>query len=192
NPKHPYTQALITVVPKPDPTAKEEKIILKGERPDPTNIPPGCRFHPRCPYVLTLCDLEQPEETETELNHWAACHLLTPDLVIKWNTENLPKYEKIAADVEKKVAKLEKELEALKSAIGKKDTAEVAKIKKELDALTSATGKKDVQGAIKATERNIEKSNAEMTKAKANVEKMKAEIVAMKSRLPSASQPRSL
>lgn len=87
NPKHPYTQALITVVPKPDPTAKEEKIILKGERPDPTNIPKGCRFHPRCPYVMEICKTEQPEATEIEAGHWAECFLLTPDVVKKWASE---------------------------------------------------------------------------------------------------------
>lgn len=77
NPQHPYTQALITVVPKPDPTAKQEKIILKGERPDPTMIPKGCRFHPRCPQVMDICRVEQPEETEINANHFAVCHLLT-------------------------------------------------------------------------------------------------------------------
>lgn len=77
NPQHPYTQALITVVPKPDPTAKEEKIILKGERPDPTNIPKGCRFHPRCPYVMDICRVESPLDFEVERDHWVACHLLT-------------------------------------------------------------------------------------------------------------------
>jgi len=77
NPKHPYTQALITVVPKPDPTAKEEKIILRGERPDPTHIPKGCRFHPRCPYVMDICRVDQPAETEFEPGHWAECFLLS-------------------------------------------------------------------------------------------------------------------
>jgi oligopeptide/dipeptide ABC transporter ATP-binding protein len=91
NPKHPYTQALITVVPKPDPTAKEEKIILKGERPDPTNIPKGCRFHPRCPYVMEICKFEQPEATQIEPEHWAECFLLTPDLVKKWEAERAGK-----------------------------------------------------------------------------------------------------
>jgi oligopeptide/dipeptide ABC transporter ATP-binding protein len=75
NPKHPYTQALITVVPKPDPTAKEEKIILKGERPDPTNIPKGCRFHPRCPQVMDICKKEQPVNLEVEPGHFVECHL---------------------------------------------------------------------------------------------------------------------
>jgi oligopeptide/dipeptide ABC transporter ATP-binding protein len=75
NPKHPYTQALITVVPKPDPTAKEEKIILKGERPDPTNIPHGCRFHPRCPKVMEICKTEQPKNIEIEPDHFVECLL---------------------------------------------------------------------------------------------------------------------
>lgn len=77
NPQHPYTQALITVVPKPDPTTKEEKIILKGERPDPTNIPKGCRFHPRCPQVMDICKVEEPAEVEIERDHFVSCHLLT-------------------------------------------------------------------------------------------------------------------
>jgi oligopeptide/dipeptide ABC transporter ATP-binding protein len=55
NPKHPYTKALISVVPIPDPDRKHERIILKGERPDPSNIPPGCRFHPRCPVAFEKC-----------------------------------------------------------------------------------------------------------------------------------------
>lgn len=78
NPKHPYTQALITVVPKPDPTMKEEKIILKGEIPNPENIPKGCRFHPRCPFVMDVCKVDQPAATETEPGHWAECFLLSP------------------------------------------------------------------------------------------------------------------
>jgi peptide/nickel transport system ATP-binding protein/oligopeptide transport system ATP-binding protein len=77
NPKHPYTQALITVVPRPDPTAKEEKIILRGERPDPTNIPEGCRFHPRCPQVMDICKKEHPVNFEIEPGHFVECHLYT-------------------------------------------------------------------------------------------------------------------
>lgn len=99
NPKHPYTQALITVVPKPDPTAKEEKIILKGERPDPTHIPKGCRFHPRCPYVMEICKTQQPEATEIEQGHWAECFLLSPDVVKKWESAKAAK----TAEEEKKL-----------------------------------------------------------------------------------------
>ena len=55
HPMHPYTKALISVVPSPDPRHKVERIILKGERPDPSDIPPGCRFHPRCPFAFEKC-----------------------------------------------------------------------------------------------------------------------------------------
>jgi len=55
NPRHPYTKALVSVVPVPDPDRRRERIILKGERPDPSNIPPGCRFHPRCPVAFERC-----------------------------------------------------------------------------------------------------------------------------------------
>src|SRR5256886_9197569 len=55
HPMHPYTKALISVVPSPDPRHKVERIILKGERPDPSDIPPGCRFHPRCPFAFERC-----------------------------------------------------------------------------------------------------------------------------------------
>ncbi len=55
NPRHPYTKALVSVVPVPDPDRRHERIILKGERPDPSDIPPGCRFHPRCPVAFERC-----------------------------------------------------------------------------------------------------------------------------------------
>jgi len=75
NPRHPYTKALISVVPKPDPRMKTEKIILKGERPDPSNIPPGCRFHPRCPYAMDICKMKAPEAVNVTPEHWVSCHL---------------------------------------------------------------------------------------------------------------------
>jgi len=74
-PRHPYTKALISVVPKPDPSAKQEKIILKGERPDPSNIPKGCRFHPRCPFAKDVCREKQPGPTFVTKEHWVACWL---------------------------------------------------------------------------------------------------------------------
>jgi peptide/nickel transport system ATP-binding protein len=74
-PMHPYTKALISVVPKPDPRMKTEKIILKGERPDPAHIPPGCRFHPRCPYVMEKCKVEEPEAIYVSQEHWVSCWL---------------------------------------------------------------------------------------------------------------------
>jgi peptide/nickel transport system ATP-binding protein len=75
NPQHPYTKALISVVPTPDPKDRTEKIILKGERPDPSNIPPGCRFHPRCPFVMDICRKTAPEPVFVSEGHWVSCHL---------------------------------------------------------------------------------------------------------------------
>ena len=74
-PRHPYTKALISVVPKPDPRMKTDKIILKGERPDPANIPPGCRFHPRCPYAMDVCRLKEPAPMFVSQEHWVSCWL---------------------------------------------------------------------------------------------------------------------
>ena len=70
NPKHPYTKALVSVVPVPDPDRRRERIILKGERPDPSNIPAGCRFHPRCPVAFERCGWTA-EEVLLNLNDMA-------------------------------------------------------------------------------------------------------------------------
>jgi peptide/nickel transport system ATP-binding protein len=64
NARHPYTKALISVVPVPDPDRRRERIILRGERPDPGNIPPGCRFHPRCPVAFEKCGWTSDEVLE--------------------------------------------------------------------------------------------------------------------------------
>jgi len=74
-PRHPYTKALISVVPKPDPRMKTDKIILKGERPDPAHIPPGCRFHPRCPFVMDVCRKKEPQPMFVSQEHWVSCWL---------------------------------------------------------------------------------------------------------------------
>ncbi len=74
-PMHPYTKALLSAVPVPEPGAARQRIILKGEVPSPTNPPKGCRFHTRCPYVLDRCRTEEPELRRAEDGHFAACHL---------------------------------------------------------------------------------------------------------------------
>ena len=76
-PLHPYTQALITAVPDPDPTAEKSKVIIKGEVPNPINVPKGCRFHPRCFYAEEICRKEEPEIVEIKENHRVACHLVS-------------------------------------------------------------------------------------------------------------------
>jgi len=75
NPLHPYTQALFSAIPIPDPEAKKKRIILKGEPPSPANPPSGCRFHPRCPYAKEICRKEEPRLVEVKPGHFVACHL---------------------------------------------------------------------------------------------------------------------
>lgn len=74
-PIHPYTQALLSAIPIPDPAIQREKIILKGDVPSPINPPSGCRFHTRCPYVMDICKTEEPEFVDWGDRHFAACHL---------------------------------------------------------------------------------------------------------------------
>lgn len=74
-PKHPYTRALLSAVPVPDPAAKRERVILRGEVPSPINPPSGCRFHTRCPYVFDRCRAEEPQLRSMGDGHMAACHL---------------------------------------------------------------------------------------------------------------------
>ena len=76
NPMHPYTKALFSAVPNPDPTSKMDRIKLKGDIPSPANPPKGCRFHTRCPYAKEICKHVTPEYKEHEPGHFAACHLL--------------------------------------------------------------------------------------------------------------------
>ncbi|MBE6678757.1 MAG: dipeptide ABC transporter ATP-binding protein [Ruminococcaceae bacterium] len=76
NPLHPYTKALFSAIPYPDPDVKMQRIVLKGDIPSPANPPKGCRFHTRCPYAKPICSEQTPEYKEYENGHFAACHLL--------------------------------------------------------------------------------------------------------------------
>src|SRR5438034_3607317 len=74
-PKHPYTEALLSAVPMPEPGAARKRIILKGDVPSPINPPKGCRFHTRCPYAFDRCRAEEPELRAMRDGHFVACHL---------------------------------------------------------------------------------------------------------------------
>ena len=74
-PLHPYTGALISAVPVPDPTAERIKVVITGEIPSPVNPPSGCRFHTRCPVVMDICPKEEPPLIDVGKEHYVACHL---------------------------------------------------------------------------------------------------------------------
>ncbi|RHW38033.1 dipeptide ABC transporter ATP-binding protein [Neobacillus notoginsengisoli] len=80
NPLHPYTKALLSAVPIPDPTKKRERIILQGDLPSPVNPPSGCPFHTRCPIATPECKVETPGLREKAMDHWAACIHVQPEL----------------------------------------------------------------------------------------------------------------
>jgi len=74
-PLHPYTQALLSAVPEPDPDLKRERIILSGDVPSPSNPPHGCKFHTRCKYKMDICEKEEPKFIDVGNGHFVACHL---------------------------------------------------------------------------------------------------------------------
>ncbi|UOM33099.1 ABC transporter ATP-binding protein [Acuticoccus sp. I52.16.1] len=77
-PQHPYTKALMSAVPRPEPGRKRDRIVLEGDLPSPLNPPAGCRFHTRCPHAFHRCRTEVPQMRELTPGHVASCHLLEP------------------------------------------------------------------------------------------------------------------
>ena len=75
HPLHPYTKALFSAIPIPDPTIRRERIVLQGSIPSPANPPKGCKFHTRCPYATERCKTEAPQQREEEPGHYVVCHL---------------------------------------------------------------------------------------------------------------------
>jgi len=97
HPRHPYAQALLSVVPVPDPSARRTPVILRGETPDPSRIPSGCRFHPRCPFAFDRCSSVDPPLFEVGPDHQAACLLVedgdlgpTPSDVVATGAKRAP------------------------------------------------------------------------------------------------------
>jgi peptide/nickel transport system ATP-binding protein/oligopeptide transport system ATP-binding protein len=76
DPLHPYTRALMSAIPIPDPSIKRDRIILKGDVPSPLNPPKGCRFHPRCPVAIDRCSVDEPVFKEAKPDHMVACWLV--------------------------------------------------------------------------------------------------------------------
>ena len=114
-PRHPYTQALLTAIPVPDPAVERGRVMLQGDVPSPMNPPPGCRFHTRCPYAEERCRKEEPALRQLGPGHAAACHF----------AETLPAFGSIVdrkrghafGRVEAKLAAYKKALEARRQAV---------------------------------------------------------------------------
>ena len=75
SPKHPYTEALLSAIPVPDPKMKKKRILLEGDIPSPINLPRGCRFYSRCPRRDDICKADEPEFKDLGGGHWVYCHL---------------------------------------------------------------------------------------------------------------------
>jgi len=73
-PRHPYTEALLSAVPKPDPHQRSTPIVLEGDVADPANPPSGCYFHPRCRFCIEKCKTESPQLREISPGHFVSCH----------------------------------------------------------------------------------------------------------------------
>ena len=82
NPLHPYTQALFSAVPVPDPDVKMNRIILGGDIPSPANPPKGCKFHTRCSKCMSVCKMKEPKYIEASPNHYVACHLYNEQVMM--------------------------------------------------------------------------------------------------------------
>ena len=122
NPLHPYTKALFSAVPVPDPDYKMNRIILEGDIPSPANPPSGCKFHTRCSLCMNVCKMETPDYHEAKPGHFVACHLYDKEVMSK-----LDEYDKKYAELEKKRA--EEEAEKAKLAELKKAKSVVEKVK---------------------------------------------------------------
>jgi oligopeptide/dipeptide ABC transporter ATP-binding protein len=101
SPRHPYSRALLSAIPVPRPQGKRSRIVLEGEMPSPIDPPPGCRFHTRCPYVITRCETEAPQLLPSTAGHLTACHradeLPAPDAIVPSDGAFSPALDRLVA-----------------------------------------------------------------------------------------------
>jgi peptide/nickel transport system ATP-binding protein/oligopeptide transport system ATP-binding protein len=100
-PRHPYSRALLSAIPVPNPRAKRGRMLLQGEMPSALHPPSGCRFHTRCPYVVECCRVEPPQLLADAARHATACHrtaeLPPPDAIVPAGSAFSPTLERLVA-----------------------------------------------------------------------------------------------
>jgi oligopeptide/dipeptide ABC transporter ATP-binding protein len=118
DPKHPYTQALLSAIPHPNPRRKKTRIILEGDVPSPINPPSGCVFHTRCPACFEPCNRVVPKTTETEPGRFVKCHLYDPEYADPALFERLPDFrgEPVGTDGTTNGSEAEEESESVAEA----------------------------------------------------------------------------
>lgn len=113
NPLHPYTKALFSAVPVPDPDVKNERIILEGDIPSPANPPRGCKFHTRCSQCMSACKIIEPKYHEVTPGHFVACHLYDEDILSR--RDELDEAYRHVKEMEEREAEIKDEYDVLKA-----------------------------------------------------------------------------
>lgn len=159
NPLHPYTKALFSAVPVPDPDAKSKRIILEGDIPSPANPPKGCKFHTRCSECMGACKIIEPKYHEVTPGHFVACHLYDDEILA-----NRDKYE-IAAqhveEIEKRKAEIKNEYKLFKKKPAKTPVAEDEKSEGVADTVQNEEVTHVLQDEILQEEVEIQKNDNE-------------------------------
>ena len=137
NPLHPYTKALFSAVPVPDPDVKNERIILEGDIPSPANPPRGCKFHTRCSQCMSACKIIEPKYHEVTPGHFVACHLYYEDILSR--QDELDEAYRHVKEMEEREAEIKDEYDVLKAIKDKfaqlknKSAKEDSKVEKEAE-----------------------------------------------------------
>ncbi len=140
NPLHPYTKALFSAVPVPDPDVKMKRIILEGDIPSPANPPEGCKFHTRCSHCMKVCKYKVPEYIESTPGHFVACHLYNKDIMARLD-ECDAEYDRL--EEEKRIKREEERI--------KKENGKLYRLKTKLLGFFKSIGKrKDGNGGENA------------------------------------------